>query len=106
VGAALHGAPPERHAVSESRRSWIWGLGFSLAALVLASLAGWWSACVLFVYPIQVIRLSARSNRPSARENWLRGGALVLSKFPEMLGQIKFHLDRLRRAQSRLIEYK
>jgi glycosyltransferase involved in cell wall biosynthesis len=105
-GAALHGAAPERHAISESRRSWIWGLGIPLAALLLAPFVGWWSAIVLLAYPIQVFRLSAFGNRASARENWLRGGALVLGKFPEMLGQIRFHLDRLRRAQSRLIEYK
>jgi GT2 family glycosyltransferase len=105
-GAALHGAPPERHAMSETRRSWIWGLGIPLVALALAPFAGWWCACVLLAYPIQVIRLGARGTRSSAYENWLRAGALVLSKFPEMLGQIKFHLDRLRRAQSRLIEYK
>ncbi len=105
-GAALHGAPPERHGILETRRSWIWGLGIPLAVLVLAPFVGWWSAVVLFAYPIQIIRLSTRGNRPSARENWLRAGALVLGKFPEMSGQIKFHLDRLRRAQSRLIEYK
>ena len=105
-GAALHGAPPERHAVPETRRSWIWGVGIPATALALSPIAGWWSACVFFAYPIQVIRLRARGNRPSARENWLRAGALVLSKFPEMLGQIKFHLDRVRRAQSGLIEYK
>jgi GT2 family glycosyltransferase len=105
-GAALHGAPPERHAILETRRSWLWGLGIPLAVLVLAPFVGWWSAMVLLAYPIQVFRLSAHGNRPSVRENWMRGGALVLGKFPEMLGQIKYHLDRFRRAQSGLIEYK
>jgi glycosyltransferase involved in cell wall biosynthesis len=105
-GAALHGAPPERHAISETRRSWVWGLAIPATVLALAPFVGWRSALVLLAYPIQVIRLSTLGNRPSARENWLRAGALVLSKFPEMVGQIRFNLDRLRRAQSRLIEYK
>jgi GT2 family glycosyltransferase len=105
-GAALHGAPPERHAILETRRSWIWGLGFPLIVLVLAPFVGWWSAIVLLAYPIQIVRLSALGNRASARENWSRAVGLVLSKFPEMVGQVRFHLDRLRRAQSRLIEYK
>jgi len=74
--------------------------------LVLAPFVGWWSATVLLAYPIQILRLSALGNRASARENWSRAVALVLSKFPEMAGQVRFHLDRLRRAQSRLIEYK
>jgi hypothetical protein len=105
-GAALHGAPPERHAILETRRSWIWGLGFPVAMLTLIPFVGWWSAIVLLAYPFQIIRLSALGNRASARENWSRAAALVLSKFPEMVGQVRFHLDRLRRAQSRLIEYK
>jgi glycosyltransferase involved in cell wall biosynthesis len=105
-GAALHGAPPERHAILETRRSWIWGLGFPVAMLALIPFVGWWSAIVLLAYPFQIIRLSARGSRASARENWSRAAALVLSKFPEMVGQVRFNLDRLRRAQSRLIEYK
>jgi glycosyltransferase involved in cell wall biosynthesis len=105
-GAALHGAPPERHAVMETRRSLIWGLAIPLSMVVLVPFVGWWSAITLFVYPIQIFRLSARGNRRSARENWVRGVALVLGKFPEVCGQIKFHIDRLRRAQSQLIEYK
>jgi hypothetical protein len=60
---------------------------------------------LLMVYPFQVIRLGLLG-RSSARENWWKAGALVISKFPEMLGQLKFALDRLRHNQSRLIEYK
>jgi GT2 family glycosyltransferase len=100
-GGTLYGAP-----MMETRRAWFWGLGIPLAGLMLAPFVGWWSALVLFIYPIQIIRLSLRGKRLSARENWLRAGALVLGKFPEVLGQIKYHFDQLRRAPSRLIEYK
>ena len=105
-GAALHGAPPERYAILETRRVWFWGLAIPLTTLCLVPLIGWWALIVLSAYPVQVVRLIARGGRASARENWLRAAALVLSKFPEMFGQLKFHLDRLRRAQSGLIEYK
>ncbi|MGD0494354.1 MAG: glycosyltransferase family 2 protein [Steroidobacteraceae bacterium] len=105
-GAALHGAPPERYAMLETRRVWFWGLGIPLATLCLVPLIGWWAVLALSAYPLQIVRLAIHGGRASARENWLRAAALVLSKFPEMCGQIKFHLDRLRRAQSRLIEYK
>jgi hypothetical protein len=30
----------------------------------------------------------------------------VIGKFPEVLGQMKYAIDRFRRVQSRLIEYK
>ena len=33
-GAYLHGAPPERHWVWESRRAWLWGVWLPLACLV------------------------------------------------------------------------
>lgn len=105
-GAALHGASPERHAIQETRRGWFWGLGIPLATVCLVSLIGWWGMIALSAYPIQVVRLRTQGGRASARENWLRAAGLVLSKFPEMFGQVKFQLDRVRQAQSRLIEYK
>jgi GT2 family glycosyltransferase len=105
LGASLHGAPPERLWVAESRRAWIWGLYIPLSTLLLSAWLGWPGLLLLLIYPLQTIRL-ARNGRHTARENWLRAGALVLSKFPEMLGQLKFLRDRLRRAQSRIIEYK
>jgi glycosyltransferase involved in cell wall biosynthesis len=104
-GASLHGAPPECLWVAESRRAWIWGLYIPLCALLLSVSLGWPGLLLLLIYPLQVARL-ARAGRHTVRENWLRAGGLVISKFPEMLGQLKFLRDRLRRAQSRIIEYK
>jgi len=104
-GAALHGRSPERHWIIESRSVWLWGLWVPLTALSFSLVCGWWGLCVLAIYPIQVIRLALRGKR-SLRDNWLRAGALVLGKFPEMFGQMKFVLDRIRRIQSGLIEYK
>lgn len=105
-GAALHGAPPELHYALETRRAWTWGLALPLATLFLAPFLGPWALLVLVAYPVQLVRLSALRPRRSVRENWLRAGGLLLGRFPEMLGQLKFHIDRLRRVQSGLIEYK
>lgn len=105
LGTSLHGAPPERLWVAESRRAWIWGLWIPLGALFLSVVLGWPGLLLLLIYPLQIVRL-ALAGRHTARENWLRAGALVISKFPEMLGQVKFLRDRFRRAQSRIIEYK
>lgn len=104
-GAHLHGEPPERHWVYESRRVWLWGLWLPLIILALVVSLGPWALVALLVYPFQVIRLAAAGGRPTARK-WLHAGALVLSKFPEMLGQIKFAWDRLRGVESVIIEYK
>ncbi|MDP9017498.1 MAG: glycosyltransferase [Candidatus Eremiobacteraeota bacterium] len=104
-GAELHGAPPERHWVSESRRIWIWGLLAPLTTVILAAVFGGWFMLLLLIYPLRVIRLALRGKR-SPRQNWWRASALVLATFPEMLGQFKFMLDRFRRSKSGLIEYK
>lgn len=104
-GAHLHGEPPERHWVYESRRVWLWGLWLPLVILSLVVLLGPWALLALLIYPLQVIRLAADGGRPTSRK-WLHAGALVLSKFPEMLGQVKFAWDRLRGVESVIIEYK
>lgn len=105
LGVELHGAPPERHWVAESRSAWFWGLCIPITIAVLSVGIGWWALALLALYPLQVIRLALKGKR-STRENWLRAVALVLCKFPEMLGQMKFLLDKYRRVQSALIEYK
>ncbi|BFO06203.1 hypothetical protein KNHN1_45810 [Pseudomonas guariconensis] len=104
-GAFLHGAAPERHWLRESRRAWVWGLGIPLATLLACTLFGWGGLLLLLVYPLQVLRLMRRG-RGSLQQNGLQAGFLVLGKFPEMCGQVKFLLKRFGVGKSVLIEYK
>ena len=104
-GVDLHGAPPERHFVRESRSAWFWGLAIPLVVGGLVLFWWSWALVLLLIYPLQTIRL-ALCGEPSTRGNWWRAGFLVLAKFPEMLGQIKFLFHRHLGGQSRLIEYK
>ncbi len=104
-GAFLHGAAPERHWLRESRRAWLWGLGIPVTVAAASFLLGWLGLLLLLVYPLQVVRLARRGKR-AARENWLQAGLLVLGKFPEMLGQVKFLLSRFGAGNTTLIEYK
>lgn len=101
----LHGAPPERHGVAESRRAWIWGFCIPLIALSFSIALSPWALLFLLVYPVQVMRLAIHGKR-TKRQNWWRATALVVGKFPEVLGQMKYQVDRYRRVQSGLIEYK
>ena len=104
-GAFLHGAAPERHWQRESRRIWIWGLAIPLAIIAASAWFGGWGLLLLLIYPLQAVRLARRGVR-SARENWLQAVFLVLGKFPEMLGQVKFLLNRFGAGKAVLIEYK
>jgi GT2 family glycosyltransferase len=97
-GAALHGAPPERHWVAETRRALLWGAVLPVVAL-LALLITPWAGLLLLAYPLQVVRLSRHFG-------WERAAFLTLAKVPEALGVLQYHLNRLRRRRSGLIEYK
>ncbi|MGL6209646.1 MAG: glycosyltransferase [Paracoccaceae bacterium] len=97
-GAALHGAPPERHWVAETRRAVVWGLGVPLG-IGLGVLLTPWALLGLLVYPLQVLRLARR-------EGWVWARFSVLGKFAEMRGVLGYWLGRLRGRKRGLIEYK
>ncbi len=106
-GAALHGAPPERHKVRESRGVWCWGLGVPLAFGMAALLwSPWWLAALLAIYPLQMLRLFLRLPGPSLRARAWRAVFLVLGKFAEAAGQLKYLKLRWSGRQAHLIEYK
>jgi GT2 family glycosyltransferase len=105
LGVALHGAPPERHWVRESRSAWIWGLFIPAGVLSIAVIFGPRALILFGIYPLQVVRLALRGRR-SARENWWRAAALVGCKFPEMLGELRYQFDRVAKRRTQIIEYK
>lgn len=97
-GAAMHGAPPERHWVAETRRALLWGAVLPLVALVGMVITPW-AALILAAYPLQTLRLARRYG-------WERGVFMLLAKFPEAQGVLQYHLNRLRKRRAGLIEYK
>jgi glycosyltransferase involved in cell wall biosynthesis len=104
-GADLHGAPPERYFVWESRRAQIWGLWLPLGCLA-ATMALWpWGLLTWLIYPLQVVRQTIRTPGPLL-DRAVIAFFQMLGRFPEALGQIKFRIGRLFGRQSTLIEYK
>ena len=104
-GSHLHGAPPERHWVQESRSAWLWGLIVPLGVVSLWLAMGPQWLTLLLVYPMQVLRLFWREHLTLPQPGWY-AVFLVLGKFPEMVGQAKYLLGRVLGNTSRLIEYK
>ena len=98
-GAAMHGAPPERHRVHAVRSALLWGGVVPLVAL-LGLLVTPWSLALLLAWPAQVLRL------------WRRGAPLerafflVLAKLPEAQGVLHYAWGRQAGRRARLIEYK
>ncbi|MEP5729178.1 MAG: glycosyltransferase family 2 protein [Sulfitobacter sp.] len=98
-GASLHGAPPERHWVAETRRALLWGFGLPCAIVIAAMLISGWAFLLIFIYPAQVVRL--------ARGHGMRWAFFTtLGKLPEAIGALQFYKNRLTRQRGKLIEYK
>jgi GT2 family glycosyltransferase len=104
-GAALHGAPPERHWVAETRRAAAWGLLLPAAILLCLAFAPWFALLLAAAYPLQVLRLTLR-NGGAFPGNLQQTLLLVLGRIPEGLGVAGFWLQRLLRKRASLIEYK
>jgi glycosyltransferase involved in cell wall biosynthesis len=104
-GAHLHGAPPERHWVRESRSALLWGAIGPLAVATAVLSLGWKGLVLALIYPAQYLRLAL--NRPQREQaRWIRALFLVIGKFPETIGVLRFHWQRLSQQPARLIEYK
>lgn len=103
-GAALHGAPPERHWVGETRRALVWGAALPAAAALGALVVSPWALALLGLYPLQAARLARRAG--GGRAAWERAAFLTLGKIPEAVGALEYRLRRALRRPSGLMEYK
>ncbi|MEJ1341015.1 MAG: glycosyltransferase [Candidatus Sedimenticola sp. (ex Thyasira tokunagai)] len=104
-GAAIHGAPPERHWVKEARRARLWSV--IIPFLILAgTVLDNYALLALLIYPLQVLRGCMKSPQKPRRVAGLYAFFIMLGKFPEFAGQLKYFWGRLSNKTSPLIEYK
>lgn len=90
-GAFLHGKAPECHWVAETKRAWLWGFFIPLIILFGFFINPAWGFLLSFLYPLQVVRLMLKSKLP-LRMAFLHACFLVIGKFAELVGQVKFLL--------------
>lgn len=104
-GAALHGAPPERHWVRETRRAVFWGAAVPVAAVAGAIVIHPALVGLLLLWPVQVLRLAWtwRGEGQVGREAAL---LWVPAKLAEAQGVLGYWLDRMAGRRRGLIEYK
>ncbi len=106
-GAWLHGAPPERHWVRESLRSWTWG--FILPITLLATLPGskGWSLAGGLAYVLLAAKICwAQHSIYSWSVSVQYALFCVLGKIPEAQGQLQFHWHRIIGRTQQIVEYK
>jgi GT2 family glycosyltransferase len=108
-GSALHGRAPELHFVRETRSAIFWGMILPLVSLGLA----WPTRGVSILLLGGYLLLYRRTYRYYAlKRSWPPGDArlyaawIVLAKFPQALGVLRYWLGRLSGGRSVVIEHK
>jgi GT2 family glycosyltransferase len=86
----------------------LWGALIPIAAVAGVFLTHWWSLLLLAAYPLQWMRLTIRQRSHSEPVSlaWRHSALLIVSKFANLLGALRFLRDAAFRRQTRLIEYK
>jgi hypothetical protein len=108
-GFAMYGREPEQYLRKEHKSGWLWGLFIPLLSVGLAWPTGGLSLGLLLGYAVLTVknyryRLSTFKDSPN--EASLYAFYCTLSKFPQMIGQAQYWLNRWQNKQATLIEYK
>ncbi len=108
-GAALHGAPPERHWVRESRSIWIWGAAVPLASLIFAWPTHGYSilyAAIAYLALFTKIALSRAASRMETVASAAPFAAWCVGmKWPQAVGQAVYWFNRRQGSAPQIIEY-
>lgn len=104
-GASLHGAPPDRHWVRETRRAIMWGAGVPIAAVTGGLFLHPAFFAILGLWPLQTLRLGLKWGQ-DGRIGWEAAAFAIPAKIAEALGVIAYWWGRIRGRRRGLIEYK
>ncbi|MGB5812985.1 MAG: glycosyltransferase [Polyangiales bacterium] len=105
-GTAMHGAPPERHWVRETRRAVFWGLMLPAFSILVAPWTAGASLALFALYPANALRIALRLRKSGEPRPWTVATFMMIAKFPEARGWLRYKANRLKGSRTRLIEYK
>ncbi len=108
-GADMHGNPPERHCVKQTRSAIVWGLIFPILAIGLA----WWTfgisiAVYLLMVCAQIWRIRSgqiKIGRPKQHATLL-AVFVMIAKYAQASGVLLYWYRKVMKKQATLIEYK
>jgi len=109
LGAGMHRGSPERHWVRDTRRIWVWGLILPALSIGLAWPTAGFSLLALGAYPVALLRIAlyrSQQHGDCVSHALLYGAFCLLGRFPQLLGQLRYHRHRLLKRSGTLIEYK
>ena len=98
----------ERYWHKELRSIKIWGIAMPLAALLILPLHPFIAIIIAFLYPLQFLKVARymRGRGYSWGDASLYSFFLILAKFPNALGLLQFHKNRILKRDQTIIEYK
>ena len=100
--------PSGRAFVRERWRAWLWSFVVPLVAVAAAWPTHGWSLVILLLYPLRAFRIAwrRRYEGESATDRLLYGAACVVAQAPQLLGQLRYWIERVRGRRHRVIEYR
>lgn len=104
LGASIHGRDQEKYNVRECLRIILWG-GMVPLLTIFGLFFSPLAILILSVYPLQGLKLYFRGPR-GGREGAIWALFIVIGKFAEFSGALKFFKDKLLSKKASLIEYK
>jgi hypothetical protein len=104
--AAMHSEASARQRMIKSLKTLFWAFVLPVTAMGLIPWTRGVSAASLLLYPANVIRIALRLRRDGEARPWTVATFLMLSKFPEAIGWLRYQTGRLTGKRSKLIEYK
>jgi GT2 family glycosyltransferase len=84
----------------------VWAIFIPLFIIAL-SLINVFALSLLLLYPLQSLRIASKLKIPySFKDKLLEGTLCVLAKYPQVLGVVKYHFNKLLNISTKIIEYK
>lgn len=107
-GMAMHGKSPDKYCVKESISIWLYALILPLLIVILSWTISPWFLLAVSIYIYKTLRIAQWATHLSDRKNDPMLFALVcmFGKFPQLIGQCKYFLNKLRGKQPTIIEHK
>ena len=100
---AMHGEP--QHAV-KLLKTLVWAFVLPTTSLGLGGFTNGLSFALLVLYPLNIARIAMRLRRSGEPRPYTVATFLMLSKFPEAMGWLRYQAGRFTGRRSKLIEYK
>lgn len=106
-GAIMHGNSRKRNDLRRRNSIWFWGGGLPLLVLLTVLPTNSWSLFLLLGYPVLGIRIYryCRTRRISQSDSLLYGCFMLIAKFAEAIGLLKFYQNSVF-GNYKIIEYK